>query len=152
MNYDGATFQDIRMAGTGVVIRDFEGEVIAALSERITMPTSKVEVEALACRRAISFAAELGLRDVVIEGDSEIIFKHLISDLVCQASFGNLVEDVKFAAQAFRLCSFSHVKCNGNYVADKLAKLAKHAIVPQIWLGDIHSDATYLVSIDKSFR
>ena len=31
VNYDRATFQDIRMAGTGVVIRDFEGEVIAAL-------------------------------------------------------------------------------------------------------------------------
>jgi len=48
VNYDGATFQDIRMAGTGVVIRDFEGEVIVALSARITMPTFVVEVEALA--------------------------------------------------------------------------------------------------------
>nr|POE58304.1 hypothetical protein CFP56_05249 [Quercus suber] len=138
------------MVGTGVVIRDFEGEVIADLTERTTMPTSVVEIEALACRRAISFAAEIGLRDVVIEGDSEIIFKLLTSDSTCLASFGNLLEDAKFAAQAFHNCSFSHVKRNGNSVADKLAKLAKHAIVPQIWLEDIHSDATYLVSIDKS--
>lgn len=58
------------MAGTGIVIRDFDGEVIAALTERITLPPSVEEVEALACRRAISFAAEIGLRDVVIEGDS----------------------------------------------------------------------------------
>ena len=98
-----------------------------------------------------TIAAEIGLRDVVIEGDSEIIFNHLTSDSVCLASFGNLVADVKFAAQAFCHCSFSHVKRNGNFVADKLVKLAKHAIVPQIWLEDIHSDATYLVSIDKSF-
>jgi len=66
---------------------------------------------------------------VVIEGDSEIIFKHLTSDSVYLASFGNLVEDVKFAAQAFHHCSFSHVKRNGNSVADKLAKLAKSMLL-----------------------
>lgn len=49
------------MAGTGIDIRDFDNEVIAALTERITLTPSMEEVEALACRRAISFAAEIGL-------------------------------------------------------------------------------------------
>ena len=31
---------------------------------------SIVELEALACRRAVQFAVELGLQDVVFEGDS----------------------------------------------------------------------------------
>uniref|UniRef100_A0A7N2LEQ1 RNase H type-1 domain-containing protein n=1 Tax=Quercus lobata TaxID=97700 RepID=A0A7N2LEQ1_QUELO len=49
-------------AGLGVVIRDHEGKVIGALSERIALPPSVDDVEALACRRAISFARKIGLQ------------------------------------------------------------------------------------------
>lgn len=73
-------FQDIRMAGIGVVIRDSEGEVIATLSGRIILPPSMEDVEAMACWQAMHFALEIGIQDVVFEGDSEVIFKHLTSD------------------------------------------------------------------------
>ena len=99
----------------------------------------------------MSFAHEVGLRDVVIEGDSETIIKHFSSESDCLTSFGNMVENSKGAALNFHSCSFSHVKRNGNVVANKLAKLIKHSIVPQIWLKDVHSDATYLVCVEKSF-
>lgn len=39
-----------------MVIRDYEGSVIGALSERIALPSSIKDVEALVGRRAISFA------------------------------------------------------------------------------------------------
>lgn len=73
-------FQDNRMAGIGVVIRDSEGEVIATLSGRIILPPSMEDVEAMACWQAMHFALEIGIQDVVFEGDSEVIFKHLTSD------------------------------------------------------------------------
>ena len=60
-NFDGALFRDSSSAGIGVVVRDFEGNVIGALFERIGLPASVVEVEALACRRAVSFAIEIDL-------------------------------------------------------------------------------------------
>ena len=55
-NFDGAIFLELGVAGMGVVIRDHEGNMIGALSERIALPPSVEDVEALACRRAISFA------------------------------------------------------------------------------------------------
>ena len=58
------------MAGIGVVIHDSEGEVIATLLERISLPPSVENVEAMSCRRAMHFALEIGIRDVVFEGDS----------------------------------------------------------------------------------
>ena len=61
VNFDGATFSDIATAGLGVVVRDSEGLVIAALSERIRLPPTVAALEALACRRSILFAIELGL-------------------------------------------------------------------------------------------
>ena len=52
---------------------------------------------------------------------------------------------------SFQAVTFSHVKCKGNNLADKLAKLAKQSYVPRMWLEDIHSDASNLVLLDRSF-
>ena len=136
----------------GVVIRDHEGNMIEALSERIALPPSVEDVEALACRRAISFAQEIGLQEVVFEGDAEIIINSLNSDEECMASFGHLIEDSQQLVTSFRAFAFSYVKRKGNGgVADKLAKLARESHFPRIWLEDIHSDATNLVLFDRSF-
>ena len=76
-NCDGAVFRDIKSAGLGVVIRDSAGLVIAALSERICLPSTVNELEALACKRAIAFALEIGLHEVAFVGDFDVVFKHL---------------------------------------------------------------------------
>lgn len=92
-NFNGALFRDSSSAGIGVVVRDFEGNVIGALFERIGLPASVLEAEALACRRVVSFAIEIGLQEVVSEGDSETIINSLNSDCSCLAHFVHLVED-----------------------------------------------------------
>ena len=53
-----------------MVIRDWQGAVISALSVRIPLPQTVAEVEILECRRAVSFALELSLCEVVFEGDA----------------------------------------------------------------------------------
>ena len=58
------------MAGIGMVIRNSVVKVIGALSDRIHLPSAIDDVEAIACRRAISFALEIGVEEVVFEGDS----------------------------------------------------------------------------------
>lgn len=52
INFDGATFNELRAAGLGVVIRDSLGCVIGALSERILVLVFATTLEALAFRRA----------------------------------------------------------------------------------------------------
>ena len=69
------------------------GKVVGALSERINLPPTVEDVEALACRRAIVFAIELGLHHVVFEGDSATVINHLQEDTPCLASFGNAIAD-----------------------------------------------------------
>nr|POE66421.1 hypothetical protein CFP56_29268 [Quercus suber] len=90
----GMNHEQVQVTGTtgiGTVIRDSKGMVIVALSERITLPSIVEDVEALACRKAISFSIELGLQDIVFEGDSEIIYKHLVSDSTCMTAFGHII-------------------------------------------------------------
>uniref|UniRef100_A0A7N2MLG1 RNase H type-1 domain-containing protein n=1 Tax=Quercus lobata TaxID=97700 RepID=A0A7N2MLG1_QUELO len=56
-------------ADLGVVIRDSHGEIMGAMSVHVPLPQSVTEVEALACRHAVSFAIDLGLHEVIFEGD-----------------------------------------------------------------------------------
>lgn len=113
-----------------MVIRDHEGGVIGALSERIALPPSVEDVEALAGRKVILFAQELGLQDVIVEGDAKIIINSLNTDDDCMASFGHLIEDSRQVAASFRAFAFSHVKRKLNSVPDKLAKLARESHFP----------------------
>ena len=129
-NFDGAIFRDIYSARIGVVIRDCSGEIIGSLMERLVLPPTVEDVEALACRRAISFALEIGLQEVMFEGDSDIvIIRSLNSESPCMAPFGHVIEDSRSIASSLRYHSFSHVKRSGNCVADKLAKLARYTVM-----------------------
>ena len=137
------------MAGIGVVIRDSNGHVTGALPERLFLPSTVDDVAAVACKKAISFALNLGLDNVVFEGDLEIVIKALNSDVWCLSSFGHLVDDAKALVLNFANSSFSHVKWTRNTVADTLAKLAKQCQCPQIRYDDIASDVQHLVLADR---
>ena len=78
INYDGTIFSNSEEAGIGLVIRNEKSEVIASLVEKVNKPSGGVEaIEAMAARRAILLAIELGFQQCVVEGDSEIVFKAL---------------------------------------------------------------------------
>lgn len=139
-NFDRAIFQDIYSAGNRVVIRDWSGDIIDSLMEQLVLPPTVEDVEALACRRAISFALEIGLQEVMFEGDSDTVIRSLNSESRCMAPFGHITEDSRSIASSLRYHSFSHVKRRGNFVVDKLAKLAKYYCT-QIWMEDIHREA-----------
>ena len=47
--------------GSVIVIRNSKGSVIAALSEKVTLPPSMEDLEALAWQTSVTFAIELGL-------------------------------------------------------------------------------------------
>lgn len=131
VNFNGAIFQELEAAGLGVVIRDHEGKVIGALSERISLPPSVEYVEALVGRRAISFAKEIGLQKVIFERDAVNIINSLNTEEDCLASFGHLIEDSRQLVASFRDFAFSLAKRKGSRVVDKLTKLARESLFPQ---------------------
>ena len=150
INFDEATFIDTDSAGLGVVARDLDGMVIASLLEHIRLPPTVADLEALACRRAILFALELGLQDVVFEGDSEVIINHLKAGQPCLTAFGHIIEEARTLSARLRQASYSHTRCKGNKVVDKLAKLAKNLYEPQVWMEDIHSNVLQYVLFDRA--
>ena len=78
-----------------------------------------MEVEAIACRCVVSFAIELGLRELVIEGDSALVIQ---GGKPCQSFYGHIVDDILHLSSQLQSFTFYHVKRNCNRVANALAK------------------------------
>ena len=109
INFDGAIFENFGRAGLGVVVRDVEGMVIAALSQNIQLPSSVDSVEALAARRAIILAQEISLTQVVVEGDSLKVIAAINNPKQSSTQWGHIIEDIKKASLCLQACSFCHV-------------------------------------------
>ena len=54
----------------GMVVRDGEGNVLAAMSKRVLASSATLEAEAKSMEAAVQFAWDMGFRDIVCETDS----------------------------------------------------------------------------------
>ncbi|KAK9993043.1 hypothetical protein SO802_022746 [Lithocarpus litseifolius] len=126
-NFDGAIFEDLSAAGIGVAVRNEHGEVVATLAEKIPIPNSIFTLETLAARRAVLFVQELGLRNVVFEGDSESSIQAISNRLLSHSSCGHIIRDILLFASSFLSFSFSHV-CRQAGVTPRIASLALNVI------------------------
>ena len=128
-NFDGAVFVSSGEAGVGVVVQNENGEVMAALSEKIALPSSIEVLETVAARRATVFAVELGFQRVIFEGDAAGVIKALSTRDLALALAGRLVKDFMSITGSLRTFSFSHTRRQGNNVAYTLAKGASFSFL-----------------------
>ena len=147
-NFDAAVFKSENRAGLGVVIRDWCGEAIGALTTSVPLAQTVVQLEALACRRAVQFAREIGLSQVIFEGDSSIVIQAVQEGYSDVLPFGHVIEDIRVLALDFQFTSFTFVSRVCNVVADALAKKAKTCRGTQVWLEELPEDIASLASFD----
>ena len=113
-NFDGAIFEDISAAGIGVAVWNEHGEVVAAMAEKVPVPDSVFTLEALAARRAVLFVQELGLHNVVFEGDSASSIQAISNRLFTHSSCGHIINGILLFVNSFKSFSFFHVCRQGN--------------------------------------
>ena len=116
----------------------------------MTVPLAQtvVELEALACRRAVQFTMEIGLAEVTFEGDLATVIQAISEGTSNSSAFGQIADDIRMLAETFQFSLFTHVPRNCNVVADSLAKKAKTIRGTQVWLDSLPKDIAHLVSID----
>ena len=135
-------------AGIGVVVRNQVGQVMAVLSKRIQKPGSAEILEALAGRRAIQFILELGFKQPVFKGDSEVIIKALDNEVFSSPSVGHIVKDIWSMSGLLQTKSFSYVRRQGNSVAHALAQRARFSFLVLVWMEDVPPNILCFVSFD----
>ncbi|XP_023885283.1 uncharacterized protein LOC111997430 [Quercus suber] len=124
INYDGAISNAKNKAGIGVVVRDYNSEVMASLIQQLEQAYQPVEVEAIAACKAVEFGNEIGVDFAIVEGDSEVIVKALRINDNGLTPFAPLINDISLFLGLFSELSYSHIRRDGNKVAHSLARLA----------------------------
>lgn len=71
VNVDGAIFSKQRAVGLGVTVRDDKGRLEAAMTNKIHTALGAVQTEAKAFEMGLQFARDIGVQDVILEGDSD---------------------------------------------------------------------------------
>ncbi|XP_065623148.1 uncharacterized protein LOC136064818 [Quercus suber] len=122
-----------------MVIRNEEGLVLASCAKKIPVAYSGCEIETMAAAAALSFASDIGIKRVILEGDSLAVIKALRVDVSSLSPIGLLIDDVKSLANNFDELSYSHTKREGNQVAHGLAKCAKSILNLVVWMEDVLS-------------
>nr|XP_023916886.1 uncharacterized protein LOC112028429 [Quercus suber] len=145
-NWNETRYGGVRKSGQqlsfGVVIRDEEGRLEAALSKKIHAPLGVVEVEAKAFEMGLLFAKDIGVRDVVLEGDSMVVYNALCNFSSPPSSIATVVQGIQKLCGDFRTVGFSHVRRQGNVPAHLLAKHASSIDDYVFW---IEEDPCYIM-------
>nr|POE84082.1 hypothetical protein CFP56_32835 [Quercus suber] len=108
----------------GVAIRDFSGSSTGALSLVLPSCFPVETTEAYALLHGVLFALEIRVDQAIFESNALSIILALNSG-AAGSDIGHILEDIREASSTFSLCSFHHLKRDGNRAAHSLAKEAK---------------------------
>ncbi|XP_050258959.1 uncharacterized protein LOC126703953 [Quercus robur] len=133
------------MAGIGVVIRDCNGNIMGALSQKIVLPQSIEHAEALAASRAMTFARELSLSKVIFEGD---IINAINTKKPCHTLFRHIIEEIWSLTPSLMTYNFQHVRREGNKLAHVLARRAVVSTDIDVWVEKLPSDLDDVFNLD----
>ena len=148
VNFEGAIFKESNTRGIGVVIRDNNGMVIATLSQKVYGTHTVEIIEALAARRAIHFAKEVGVADVEFEGDAKTVIHNLSSNDSIYTPYGLVLKDAKVMLQEIQRFSLSHTRRSGNSIAHALARRASECNSVLVWMEEVLPDITHVLLKD----
>ena len=136
INVDGAVFASQKAAGLGAIIRDDRGRVGAAMSKKVLVPLGALEAKAKAFVARLLLARDIGIQDVILEGDSLVIYNALCEASLPPSSVASVVLGMLDLCKEFRWIKFSHVKRKDNRLAHLLAKYAVGIYDFLVWMEE----------------
>ena len=134
INTDGAVRVHERRAGAGVVARDHTGAVVGAMAVPLPGLMDPLIVEAMAMLRGIQWAIDRQWRYVCFEADCSVLIAALKGRVTqYQYEVGEIFQDCLDLISCFDKVEFTHIKRQGNAVADTIARSACHATEVCVW-------------------
>lgn len=139
-NFDAALFDNSELARIGAVVRDSSGNIMGALSQKISRPQLVEHAEALAACRAMILVKELMLFQVCFEGDCQRVIHAINAPGACRTLFGHIIEEIRCISSSLVECSFLHVRREGNKLAHALARRAVLVADTDVWVEELAND------------
>ncbi len=124
IHVDGASKGNPGAAAIGATIKDERGQLIACISQRIGHATNN-QAEYRAVIAALEKALKMGVRDVDLKADSELVVKQLKGEYrVKRVTLKPLYERVRQLQGKLELLTIRHIPREQNAEADNLANRA----------------------------
>ncbi|XP_035542511.1 uncharacterized protein LOC118344870 [Juglans regia] len=121
-NWDAAVDRSRCKIGIGVVVRNWEGKVIATMrSQRTLFPEAKL-AEALAALKAVILCKHLQLQNLILEGDALNVVQDINAERRDWSTVGLMILDIKAELRGLKSWSFHHIPRSSNCMAHSLAK------------------------------
>jgi ribonuclease HI len=137
VNWDIALDNLNKKMGAGFVVRDSRGMVCAALRKTFKIFQELVIGEGMAALAAVEFCRDIGLQEILLEGDSLVIVKVLKEQVDSWSRYGHITTDIQWVLRRFRRWDVGHVKRRANEAAHMLAKEALLHEDDRVWLEEV---------------
>ena len=146
------SFLSSQSANEGAVIRDNEERVTATLNKHLPLPLGPLEAKAM--EEGVIFAWDVGIQEVIVKCDSQIVVDALNGVSEPPTAISNIIEGICHKFQEFRQVQISHVRRQGNRLAYFLTQYTKNVVSYVIWIeenprmieSDLAQDVLFLSS------
>ena len=136
--------------GMGIILRNHNSLVVAARS-RIKMGCLEpIAVEELAAFQVIEFSIELGLQDIILEGDALQMVNALTFLGRYFSRFDQIVADAQIIIAYLSSCQIVRSQRKTNFAAHGLARTTVKHVINDIWLEDISTCIYNIVLLKQS--
>ncbi|KAL5832841.1 hypothetical protein ACOSQ3_016515 [Xanthoceras sorbifolium] len=134
LNSDAAIDLPNMKVGIGVVIRDCEGRVAAAMASSLNSLILVECAEGLALLKVMKLAVEVGVSHCMFEFDAASLVSLMANKLSPRSDVGLIVLDLLALSSSSVNCSFIFRPRSCNMVAHGLAKFGVNVNSPRVWL------------------
>ena len=118
--------------GVGIVVQNHSGDVLVTKCMTKAFVTDPKIAEAIATWTAVELVHQLGIPQVILEGDALVVVQVMQQEESSWERFGHLLEDAKLFLGSYRSWSVIHVKWTMDEVAHWMAKLGLELITEHI--------------------
>ena len=91
----------------------------------------------MAVSRALSFSQEISIFQVEVDGESLKVIEVVNKLRPNNTMFGHIIEEIMTFKRSMFLCSFKHVKREGNKLTYALTRRVVLAVDTNMWLEDL---------------
>jgi hypothetical protein len=148
INWDATLDGRKKLKGMGIIARDCQGEVKAAMCDVIPYIRDPIIAEAITARCAVHFGRNLGFESVELEGDAREIILAIGNSEEADSIHGNLLIETRQMLESLPSWRVSHVRREGNMVAHRLSKFALTQQSQRVWLNACPSMLVNAVNAD----
>ncbi|GMI66103.1 hypothetical protein HRI_000279600 [Hibiscus trionum] len=149
LNFDAGFNATSKTSISGIIVRNSEGEIMAAASYPHRDVSSPEIAEALACHRALVLASEQGFRRISVEGDAQTIIRKISSPLIDKSETFAVISDIKSFCGQFESISFRYINRKLNDAAHTLACLGRSSQEPRIWIEEAPAQVEVIADRDR---